>query len=1405
MNTLTQIGIGLIPGTLILIGYIFKRKLWHLKSFIVSGVFIFVCVGLLLIGQTRLGGITSYRASSKASQSQMIRFANALYMVGSYDESQAVMDKYDQQYTYDEEAKLLHARLLLVEDKFEEAKGIYENLALESKVIDQESPEYLLATHVPQETDNNDLIMMNYIQSVGKDPVDYGYESTTANETFSYADLETERLERQNKKDTVIDSIQKSIQEQYDVSDNLKKCAQMVTTLDTKFDDIIEDPYYWGYTGESTSQYERKLRFMVSQEKGLSGIEEVRSALLKASIIGGKYDHIARRLSDDSTYEEVLVAADLYMKGYIDAEAFPKDFQVMDEKSLSDVRDYLERMKALEHEDWNVQQQKEFTDRIEWVEKALDDPIAVSLQDLLNEQSSLSDVDQSKIHLELAKIDDYLGFKNTSYNELLDAIEGAPRSEDYDYQIALKSLDDYINNDGESDSEEIKNVYSYVESAVTNGLIVDLKGLYPISEWDETVFADSVTSTISQNKQSINIGKIDTSEFKHVKAQFQLLNNSVDDIESLKKSLEVSDTGEKIENFTIKKVDYSQSNLLLCVDISLSMEDSMSDLREAVVKFIQTKNEDENVAMEAFAGSIEAVYPLGSSEQQIINTAQDLYCGLGTDIFSATKYAVDSFNWPDDENNIVIVLTDGQDNYPRTQSEIEMSIGSVAREKGIKIYTLGLGEDVDINYLNSISNGTNGDFLYVQSSSSLDTFYDMIHQQVNNTYEIEYDAVNQDLISGRSLTLSIPSKNYQDTKVYSLDVETSGESTDQVNGEGENQPSDTAESPAEELPDQLEAEDEGYFDVTMTTLNPSRVYNDDLNTDLYLEGRHFKPEDIVSVYFSDSKKYLAKETYVDSEHYKLSIPQNIPLGSYKVIVNVNGTEIILKDSFDIIRRGQQDEFIFGPYRFTADQVIYTDYGEVSLKGSVKMNNWLRFKGDLTLSGDIETGSAIDVKDSDGFYIEYSAKTADGVAEYLAQNSIPLEFDELGYFKLYKDMNCSESNYPVDTMKCDNFDILNVASFNSMKMSIYPWHLDLDLSLGNTALPYKDRIMKGFGRNVDILSLDMKGTACITDENIGVIASAEYGDAEYSEDFPKTDDYNHAATLFGKNVYFNGSAEGSIDTLNQEYSLGAMVKLAFLKGNSGLGFNVSWKGGPFQLDSAAFKVNTERGVQVMMTPVPVTANHFSFEVGNIQEAIEKGNFGNLKFTGGAQFACGQLKDYFPALTKFVGDISLFEMPDAKASLSLSPLQVNLSSSLQILSEITIAKADLRLGQFKYSNDLLDLNQSEVTGLSASLTEGIMWESAGGRLNLNLTGKEEFDALYPRFFGIYVDGQYNYDFRWWFLRKHDENRGQMTVGLYRTHDDVLEFILKGKYRNKDAIKGFYYYINENGKVGSKSDEI
>lgn len=205
----------------------------------------------------------------------------------------------------------------------------------------------------------------------------------------------------------------------------------------------------------------------------------------------------------------------------------------------------------------------------------------------------------------------------------------------------------------------------------------------------------------------------------------------------------------KPENFTVmedekeqKVLDVVQSDqkgapiyVALIIDASGSMHGAMDDTKNAAKAFVKQLSANDKVALISFAdvSNLECSF---TDDKTAMESAIDNIKSFGATALYASIYeALDLF--ADVEGNkAIVVLTDGRNNQWGTSREcITKSI-----EKGVPVYTIGLGGSVDRESLENIAMETGGMFRHAPASSDLEEIYKSLASQLKSQLWVKYQA-----------------------------------------------------------------------------------------------------------------------------------------------------------------------------------------------------------------------------------------------------------------------------------------------------------------------------------------------------------------------------------------------------------------------------------------------------------------------------------------------------------------------------------------------------------------------------------------------------------------------------------------------------------------------------------------
>lgn len=205
-------------------------------------------------------------------------------------------------------------------------------------------------------------------------------------------------------------------------------------------------------------------------------------------------------------------------------------------------------------------------------------------------------------------------------------------------------------------------------------------------------------------------------------------------------------------------------DIVLAIDVSSSMlakdlkPNRMEALKEVASQFIESRPND-RIGLVLYAGESYTKVPVTSDKSVVVealnsikfdNVLQD-----GTAIGTGLATAINRLKDSKAKSKVVILLTDGVNNSGTIEPE---TASDIAKEFGIKVYTIGLGSngmamypysiapngefifrmmkvEIDEQLLKNIAKNTGGRYFRANSNAKLETIYDEINKL--ETTEIE--------------------------------------------------------------------------------------------------------------------------------------------------------------------------------------------------------------------------------------------------------------------------------------------------------------------------------------------------------------------------------------------------------------------------------------------------------------------------------------------------------------------------------------------------------------------------------------------------------------------------------------------------------------------------------------------
>lgn len=1328
-NIFTQIAVGFSPAALLFILLSVFAKKNRIRNICIAAIS--VCAA----GGCFIGGLLQSSGSSVDLQSKA---DDLLFAYELLDEDEAALasdvikaSREDSAYTKDD--TLVLARAALLDNRIQAAKSLYRKL--------EASDEQTAVLAIPSGYSSDKTLLNDAKKMIKSNINDYLDQSE---------------------------------------SDSYNTAAKVAAFAEKAYSDFLNG----NDKDENVSKQLKKLLAACEETPELMAITPLRVSRLKLQLLDEDFKGIASSVDEYADHNELLIASELYMNGYIKVKDFSDSYKGDSLENYTAVIDAMQNVYSNYYADKSRDERNAAKAQLQSMKAFLKNPPLIKMKESLSEYAESSFAyDRSKVYLQLAKTENYMG-NSAGANEYLDkSLNTVGDCDDAGYTAPMYEIIGIIAD--KDDPERLKDVAAYTDKILTNTMTVRMseKLLEPAKTEDDkdnnnggvngeeinTSFSDSFNTYVSQKRMAINIAGVDTSEFETVKVNLNISGSLTYSIEELKQLLKVSDCEIDINDFTLEKVTYTGANILICADVSGSMiGQPIEDLRNAVRMFVESSDEIESVALVTFNDSISGVWNFGTPNEELIAAAQSLRAYGGTNMYEAVQNALSYFSPNPDEISCVILISDGEDNYPAGIDDIYKNVGDPYKQKGVTLYSLGLGSGAAGNYLNSLAASTGGSYYYAAGSAQINSFFDGIRAQILNSYRLTFKA--EDTIqNARNLRVALDGESYTyDERLYSLDGSSQDGSTDTDNVI------------------YLEGKSLNGFEEKL-------VFKSDRSRKLNFKGEGFESTDKFTLSLEGNINYdsLAYE-YVDKNTLSVTIPAGIACDTYDVRVSVNGKKTVLTSGLTVAVQGGEKQTVFGDYVFTS-YFKMTENGQTRLSEYVQLNGWLNFRGDVILTGDLD-GQSITMQTDKQEYVHYYADTAEGLATIFIDKDVPVP--ALGTLTLYNQtLFADPSGEGNDNeIRVDSVPLPSVALTGFMRLSkpgagLYPDRIAVESNSFSTDLPFQQELLNGLGLFTFETNIGGSIGAKSIDLKIELGASSGEGEGKFA---------NSPANLGNIPILMNTDEfELRLDTYENEFYVKYVAALPFLTDEPSFGASVQWKWGDksdpgIKFDELMFYADFD--VPMKGSPVDLTFSGFRAGIKGMTED-------NPLFVGGCDISAYKLKSLMPGIEKWLGDIaevSVVSADDTEISFGLKDFYIKAETTIHCLKYIELGGVSVELGKFPYANKLLGMEDETVNGLSAKVKAGPAIHVAN--CDISMQGEVEVTGTDKAIVLPGVEGNIDFAVSWWVFTKEFHKQGKALLGVQFTHDGDTVFMAKAS----DGKDVFYiaYSMRRGADYGKES---
>ncbi len=1335
-NDRLLLALGLLPAAAVVIGLLFGKKLFKKFSFLLLALT--VCTATAVLGTTGVMALTADLDAASMEEDEdtvtVVKYLNeddhiaafsGFVLEGQYASAERIITDYSNLYGWDENCSVMNAQLCYATEHYDRALAVYRKV---------------YGNNLPDEGEAAQKIVA--YQTDGQIPQD----------GIATADVQSnlQRVEAQALLDGGALKILHETLSKVNGVEIYRAAAKLAGRVEKVYDQHLK-----GAIAEGDEQLTTLAAEMneVDGQKDLNKLSVWRLARLKINLLARDFQQIADDLDEFASCEEYVIALELYLGDRVSYGTLEEALNIQEMEGVDEVLDQLALI--LENSELEDNEAREISAQISRLESYSDNQLLYFIENELLKIVENRDYARSasKIYLSLAQLsgecDRTLG-QNEYFSQ---ALVAAGNSDDAAYAEAMNQLANTIAGTGEQDG--VMDVDKWASQAIQNSDFLPGSGeIVRVPEQQEEM-TENLQNYSLKASAAISISSIDTTHFNQIVAKIQVSDEFMSETE-LKNLLILHDCALEITNFTVEKVEFEGANVILCCDNSGSMSGSVGTLKDAVNKFLDGSTEEERLGFYTFDDEIIQSLPLGSSMESIREAVSNMNDQGSTNIYGTIESVLTDAPTDLAANNVLILMTDGQDNSTYDVDAAVQRISDLTTKKGYIVYVLGMGSGIEYGQLQTIADSTGGQFIYSPTDGQLETLYAFIRGQMKNQYTVTYKTIDTLTMHDRPLQIEISNQDVQVTKYYSI-----SESDEE-----------TAYLPFD-------------YDVSVHGLKTRLICQQKNVTDIDVLGSGFQSTDSMYITLKGDRTYNLRATYIDDKTFRISVPADIALGVYDMEVRLNNRFAVYENELTVTD-GKITEVRFGKYVFKAMKTEETDSG-IHMIGHVVMNGWLVFNDEIDLLGAIDDAS-MTLVDHAGSYVSYNDSTgATGYAKFLQGLGIPQEIPSLGSLTIYN-AAASYTDYPTDIHTLPALKLFDFFRFDTPVLRLYPDRMTLEIKSGSADLPFQDLLLTPVNNSKSPFDLSFECTGTISGANITLKGKAS---ADVS-----TGEATFAAKLLDSTASFSKTvAMVEFDTADGSVGLEFNAKIpSFVLNDTFVGIGLQWKN--MSLDGV--QLHLDKKFTKNFGPVPVTFSNFSLGfTGLASTTLNASNetVSDLSLEGKLDIAACQASAVVPKLKKYVGDVALLKVPQATFTCALKHFSVEATAKLVMLDCVELAKAEIKLGNHDFTSPMLGLNQAHVTGVYVALKVGFSWDAHN--LKVELSGKGEL-VINNRFIGASYTGNADLEMNWWIFEKNYHKSGTALAGIYTDYSGNSQFTVRVSRVENGKRKGAIFYITDTGKM-------
>lgn len=289
------------------------------------------------------------------------------------------------------------------------------------------------------------------------------------------------------------------------------------------------------------------------------------------------------------------------------------------------------------------------------------------------------------------------------------------------------------------------------------------------------------------------ISQINAAGFPRIEVFLKVFNKQPEELKT--DNFTISEDSQRIASFTLE-FRKSRHYMTLVIDRSSSIEPAMNQVKAAAAEFVKNMTGDVSLSILSFGSDLDFTHEFSTDGKSLVDAINKIRPYGGTALYDAIHSACEELHNKAGRNDLktVVCLTDGRDSTPNGRTPLSTKtpaqVNKLASENGIRLITVGLGNDIDVAVLKGFAQSTGGWYLQATSAGQLAKLYEALSRRMKleKYYRLIYATPRPETDGSKRLvdiTSSLKDKKDQGTGHYNAPTrQVSRPETGRSNGSG---------------------------------------------------------------------------------------------------------------------------------------------------------------------------------------------------------------------------------------------------------------------------------------------------------------------------------------------------------------------------------------------------------------------------------------------------------------------------------------------------------------------------------------------------------------------------------------------------------------------------------------------